>query len=96
MGEMKGALRQMLGQAYDMPCHGCPVQKPCSKQSDRLAQLERRIKEFDRRIERETTKNWRTFEALGNILRLKGYLDSNKPTALGRLDWLYAVPMNYF
>ena len=36
-------------------------------------------------ILKETTKYWRTFEALANILRLKGYLDASKPTALGRM-----------
>jgi hypothetical protein len=37
-----------------MPCHGCPVQKPCSKQTERVAQLEKRTKEFDRRIGRDS------------------------------------------
>lgn len=78
-------INSLLGEAYGMPCHGCPVQKPCSKQTDRVKQLEKRIKEFDRRIYKETTKYWRTFEALANILRLKGYLDGNRPTALGRM-----------
>jgi len=73
-----------LNDAYAMPCHGCPVQKPCSRQTERHRQLEKRIKEFDRRIGRETTKYWRTFEALANILRVKGYLDGDRPTALGR------------
>jgi superfamily II RNA helicase len=80
-----GEISRMLNEAYAMPCHGCPVQKPCSKQSDRVRQLERRIKEFDRRIENESNKYWRTFEALANILRTKGYIDSSKPTKLGRL-----------
>jgi ATP-dependent RNA helicase HelY len=75
----------MLGEAYSMPCHGCPVQKPCSKQTERVRQLEKRIKEFDRRIAKETTKYWRTFEDLSNILRIKGHLDANKPTAMGRM-----------
>lgn len=77
-------INTMLVDAYAMPCHGCPVQKPCSKQTERVTQLQRRIKEFDRRIARETTKYWRTFEALANILRLKGYLDADNPTKLGR------------
>jgi superfamily II RNA helicase len=80
-----GEIGHMLAEAYAMPCHGCPVQKPCSKQSDRVRQLERRIKEFDRRIEVETNKYWHTFEALGNILRTKGYLNANTPTKLGRV-----------
>ena len=83
--EMHQHIRTLLEEAYSMPCHGCPVQKPCHKQSDRIKQLERRIKEAQRRIERDTAKHWRTFEALANILHLQGYLDSNKPTKLGKL-----------
>ncbi|HEY9733821.1 MAG TPA: DEAD/DEAH box helicase [Drouetiella sp.] len=75
----------LLSEAYGMPCHNCPEQKPCSKQTERVRQLEKRIKEFDRRIHKETTKYWRTFESLANILRLKGYLDGNRPTHMGRM-----------
>jgi len=78
-------INTLLVEAYAMPCHGCPVQKPCSKQTERVGQLEKRIKEFDRRIAKETNKYWRTFEALANILRIKGYLDGNSPTQLGRM-----------
>jgi superfamily II RNA helicase len=78
-------INSMLSEAYAMACHGCPVQKPCSKQTERVTQLEKRIKDFDRRIVKETTKYWRTFEALSNILRIKGHLDAHKPTALGRM-----------
>jgi superfamily II RNA helicase len=83
--EVHTDINAMLAEAYAMPCHGCPVQKPCSKQTERVKQLEKRIKEFDRRIVKETTKYWRTFEALSNVLRIKGHLDANKPTALGRM-----------
>ena len=31
----------LLTEAYAMPCHGCPVQKPCSKQAERIKQLEK-------------------------------------------------------
>ena len=78
-------INAMLAEAYAMPCHGCPVQKPCSKQTERVTQLQKRIREFDRRIAKETTKYWRTFEALANVLRIKGHIDANKPTALGRM-----------
>ena len=83
--EVHTDINTMLAEAYSMPCHGCPVQKPCSTQTERVKQLEKRIKEFDRRINKETTKYWRTFEALSNVLRIKGHLDANKPTALGRM-----------
>jgi superfamily II RNA helicase len=84
LNTVHGEINGLLQEAYAMPCHGCPVQKPCSKQTERVRQLEKRIKEFERRIEKETTKYWRTFVALSDILRLKGYLDANRPTAIGR------------
>ncbi|HNB22126.1 MAG TPA: hypothetical protein PKZ32_06910, partial [Candidatus Melainabacteria bacterium] len=82
---VRNEISALLSEAYSMPCHGCPVQKPCSKQTERERQLDRRIKEFDRRIQRETTRYWRTFVALTDILRLKGYLDGDKPTRYGQM-----------
>ncbi len=80
---LKNKIKEFLDKAYAMPCHGCPVQKPCSNQTDRIHHLKARLKEINRRLEYETTKNWRTFEALSNILRAQGYLDGNVPTELG-------------
>jgi len=77
-------LKGMLDEAYSMPCHGCPVQKPCSKQTERVRHLQGRQKEISKRLERETTWYWRTFQALANILRLEGYLEANTPTARGQ------------
>lgn len=85
LNAVKEEINQLLVEAYAMPCHGCPVQKQCSKQTDRVKQLERRVKEFDRRIQRETVRYWRTFTALADILRLEGYLDGNTPTSRGKL-----------
>ncbi|MGH9552800.1 MAG: hypothetical protein ACRD3W_25700, partial [Terriglobales bacterium] len=85
LGGVHQDIDSLLGEAYAMPCHGCPVQKACSKQTERVAQLQKRIKEFDRRILKETTKYWRTFEALANILRLKGYLNGSSPSELGKM-----------
>lgn len=83
--EMKNEIQGLLDEAYAMPCHGCPVQKPCSKQTIRVAQIHKRTKELDRRIDKETGKYWRTFQSLADILRLKGYLNGNEPTKLGRM-----------
>lgn len=85
LNDMRQEIQVLLDEAYAMACHGCPVQRPCSNQADRIAMLEKRIKDFDRRIARETNKYWTTFEALANILRTEGYLDGNKPTKLGQM-----------
>ncbi len=84
LADMKIGIQDLVKEAYAMPCHGCPVQKPCSKQTERVEQLERRIRDLDKRVKRETTYYWRTFEALANILRSEGYIFGNRPTDLGR------------
>jgi len=85
LAETRAEIQVLLKEAYAMPCHGCPVQKPCSTQTERIEHLQKRIKDLDKRVQRETTKYWTTFEALANILRTLGYLDGNKPTKLGRM-----------
>jgi superfamily II RNA helicase len=77
-------IKEMLQVAYEMPCHGCAVQKPCNKQTDRIKHLESRLKDLNKRIAKESARYWTTFQALANILRLEGYLDGNSPSALGQ------------
>ncbi|MBX9723638.1 MAG: hypothetical protein K2X81_19695, partial [Candidatus Obscuribacterales bacterium] len=71
--------------AREMPCHNCPVQKPCSKQGDRVRTLTNRLKEVNKVIGRETGKYWRTFESLANILRMQGYINGDTVTDLGKM-----------
>lgn len=78
-------VKALLDEAYGMPCHGCPVQKPCSKQTDRIRVLQSKVTDAGKRITRESGRYWRTFEALSDILRLTGYLTGNTPTKLGRM-----------
>ncbi|MBI4533986.1 MAG: DEAD/DEAH box helicase [Candidatus Melainabacteria bacterium] len=85
LGLLRQEIKVMLEEAYSMPCHGCPVKTPCSKQNERVAHLSTRLKELAKRISRESGKYWRTFEALSNILRLSGYLMGDTPTKLGRM-----------
>ncbi len=85
LGAVRLDISDLLKETYAMPCHGCPVQKPCSNQTNRIEHIERRIKELNRRLEKETGKYWRTFEALTDVLKLQGYLNGNRPTRLGRM-----------
>lgn len=82
--DVRTSIQELVKEAYSMPCHGCPVQKPCSKQTERIQQLEKRIRDLDKRVKRETTYYWRTFEALVDILRKQEFIFGNRPTELGR------------
>ncbi len=82
---LESEMKVIVQEAQAMPCHNCPVQKPCSKQTDRVKTLTNRLKDTDRMISRESGKNWRTFENLANILRLQGYLNGDTVTDLGKM-----------
>lgn len=77
--------REFLDKAQSMPCYNCPVQKPCAKQGDRIKTLTHRLKDTDKRINRESGKYWRTFESMANILRLQGYVNGETVTDLGKM-----------
>ncbi len=83
LAEVKTQIREMLDLANGMPCHGCPVQKPCSKQTERIEHLRARHKQIEKRIHWQSGRYWRTFEALANILRIEGYIQGDTPTTLG-------------
>lgn len=85
VANLESEMRVLLESAKKMPCHGCAVQKPCSKQAERIRTLTNRLKETKRIINSETGKYWKTFDNLANILRLQGYINANTVTDLGKM-----------
>lgn len=85
LSALRDDMKKHLHDAHSMPCHNCPEQKPCGKQSERIRLLETRLKDLNRRIGRGVGRNWALFEALANILRVQGYLDGDVPTKLGQM-----------
>ncbi len=82
---MRGEIKKHLSDAYAMPCHNCPVQKPCGGQDERIRSLQAKLKDLNRRIQRGLGRNWILFESLANVLRLQGYLNGDVPTKLGEM-----------
>lgn len=82
---LKLMIRDTLDQAHAMPCHQCPVQGPCSKQSGRLRKLERQVKELSRQVQNMGAPYWSQFERLAEVLREAGYLEGETPTEAGRM-----------
>jgi superfamily II RNA helicase len=60
-------------------------QKEAAKIAHRLEKLKERMTFLDKLIARQTTKYWRGFQSLSNILNIAGYLNANKPTLLGHM-----------
>jgi superfamily II RNA helicase len=85
VAKLESEMKVLLAEAQKSPCHGCPVQKPCAKQTDRVRTLNNRLKETNRIITNETGKYWKTFDNLANILRLQGYINADTVTDLGKM-----------
>lgn len=77
-------LNEALHEAESMPCFNCPVINPCGKQQDRIRFLENKLKELNRKLDKQASRYWKTFDALSNILRLEGYLNGDTVTDIGK------------
>ncbi|HXE73175.1 MAG TPA: helicase-related protein, partial [Candidatus Nitrosotenuis sp.] len=75
-------IRQRYG---SMPCHGCPVQQPCSRQQQELQRLHHRHSELVRQERRALPPYWQQFQQLASVLRERGYLEGDRPTWRGQL-----------
>ncbi len=83
--ELEAHLEILTMEAKNYPCNGCPKQKPCSKQMDKIKRYRKQLKDLEYDIERRKSQLWIEFEAVINLLRDENYLDQNyKATEWGR------------
>lgn len=83
--EMEDMIKILTEEAQNYPCNGCPKQKPCSKQQEKIKRYRRKSKDLEHDIKSKEEQYWIQFENIVNLLKEKKYLDeNNKPTDLGR------------
>lgn len=89
---LKAAIEQLKATRQDvrdkmaaMPCHECPVRRPCGHNHAQLADLTRQKGELGKLSRRVDTPYWKQFSRLAELLEALGYLDQDKPTELGLL-----------
>jgi superfamily II RNA helicase len=83
--ELESTLEILTMEAKSYPCNGCPKQKPCSKQMDKIKRYKKQVKDIETKILDIKNMNWENFERVINLLKKEGYIDSNyKVTEKGR------------
>lgn len=84
--EMDEILEIMTLEAQNYPCNGCPKQKPCSKQGDKVKRYKKQIKTLEQDIETRENIYWEEFERIVELLKEKNYIDKDlKATETGKV-----------
>jgi superfamily II RNA helicase len=84
--EMDEILEIMTLEAQNYPCNGCPKQKPCSKQTEKVQRYKKQVKVLEQDIENRENIYWEEFERIVELLKEKNYLDKEmKATDSGKI-----------
>ena len=95
--EIEGSIEILTMEAKNYPCNGCPNQKPCSKQMDKIKRYKKQSKELEYKIEDIKNMCWEEFEKVVDLLKAEGYVDSKyKPTAKGKTCAALRADNTYF
>lgn len=78
--ELEGSLEILTMETKSYPCNGCPKQKPCSKQMDKIKRYKKQVKDLENKIIDIQNMNWENFERVVNLLLKEGYIDSSYKT----------------
>jgi superfamily II RNA helicase len=83
--ELEATLEIVTMEAKSYPCNGCPKQKPCSKQMDKIKRYKKQVRDIDAKILDIKNMNWENFQKVINLLKKEAYIDDNyKVTEKGR------------
>lgn len=73
--ELEASIEMLTMEAKSYPCNGCPKQKPCSKQMDKIKRYRKQAKELENKIENIQNMTWESFEKVLNLLKTENYID---------------------
>lgn len=83
--EIEDSLEILTMEAKAYPCNGCPKQKPCSKQMDKIKRYKNQVRKLEQRINDIENMNWENFEKVVELLKDENYLDKDyNPTDIGK------------
>lgn len=83
--ELEAIIEMMTMEAKNYPCNGCPKQKPCSKQMDKIKRYKNQMKKTELKVSEIKNWSWENFEKVINLLIEVGYIDQDKPSKKGEI-----------
>ncbi len=95
--EIEATLEILTMEAKSYPCNGCPKQKPCSKQMDKIRRYRKQAKELEARMVNIKEDLWNNFSCVVELLKEEKYLDANyHATELGKTCAALRSDNSYF
>ena len=73
--ELEASIEILTMEAKSYPCNGCPKQKPCSKQMDKIKRYRKQAKALEAKIDGDRNELWDEFTKVIELLKDEGYLD---------------------
>ncbi len=95
--EIEASLEMLTMEAKGYPCNGCPKQKPCSKQMDKIKRYRKQAKALESHIASAKEDLWQNFSQVVELLKEEKYLDANyRATELGKTCAALRSDNSYF
>lgn len=95
--DLEASLEILTMEAKGYPCNGCPKQKPCSKQMDKIKRYKSQVKKLDQRVNEIKNMTWENFERVVDLLKDEKYLDKDyNPTELGKTCASFRTDNSFF
>ncbi|MDA0771847.1 MAG: DEAD/DEAH box helicase [Cyanobacteria bacterium] len=73
--ELEDAIEILAMEVKSYPCNGCPKQKPCSKQMEKIKRYRKQSKVIESKVESDRNELWYEFSKVIKLLQAEGYLD---------------------
>jgi superfamily II RNA helicase len=83
--DLETVVEMLTMEAKGYPCNGCPKQKPCSKQMDKVKRYRKQVRKIKDRIEDIKNWSWENFEKVMDLLIEERFIENDKPTKKGEI-----------
>ena len=95
--ELEASLEMLTMEAKGYPCNGCPKQKPCGKQMDKIKRYRKQAKSIESHISSAKEDLWNEFSCVVELLKEEKYLDKDyNATELGKTCAALRSDNSYF
>lgn len=83
--DLEAAVEMLTMEAKSYPCNGCPKQKPCSNQMDKIKRYRKQLRKLEERIANIKNWSWENFEKVMDLLIEERFIEGDKPTKKGEI-----------
>lgn len=77
VNDSESSIEILTMEAKGYPCNGCPKQKPCSKQMDKIKRYRKQARQLESSLGGNKERLWKEFSRVVTLLKSEKYLNDN-------------------